>query len=99
MRLIEQFKLHPIRRDMATINMSLGITHHMRASMVRESRPVAEIIAQFPIIAEKDEVNYVNNDSQSCCNISHPTINSGNCISGLLTINFILRCSSLILQP
>ena len=37
--------------------------------MVRESRPMAEITEQFPIIAERDEVNYVKNDSQSSCTI------------------------------
>ena len=57
--LIEQFKLHPIHCDMATIDMLLGITYHIRESMVQELRSVAEMIAQFPIIAERDEANNV----------------------------------------
>ena len=58
-KLKEQAQLHPLNQSVNTIRHGMKQTFHLRRSMILEKKSIADILNEFPILGQGNQVKYI----------------------------------------
>ena len=58
-KLKEQSHFHPLNQSLTTIRHGMIQTFHLRRGMIMEKKSIADILNEFPILGQGNQVSYV----------------------------------------